>query len=850
MHTHDGQVTLSETINKPMQQAGKSTGAKRWTRLTAHAAGTAWVVLALAATGVHAQNAAQSAALARLFKASPNVYLPSGLESTTIGLSLPTGLTFDSAGNIYIADTGDNLVREVNLAGIISTVAGNGAQGFAGDGGTATDAQLDSPAGVAVDSSGNIYIADTNNNRIREVSGGIINTIAGTGSVGYSGDGGAATSATLAGPTAVALDAAGNVYIADTDNFCIRKITGATISTVAGNGMEAYSGDGGLATAASLDLPQGVAVDSAGNIYIADTNNQRVRKVAATTGIITTIAGTGVSAFNSDGAATSAALASPRGIAVDPSGNIYVADSGNDRIRVISSGSITTIAGVGVQGFSGDTGSSTSAALDSPYAVAVNGNQVMFSDTNNNRVRSVTSSTVNTVAGLAPATAESLVIGTAFTGVYGTGTLTATFANNGQTGTGMVTFYDGQGASPAVIGTAALSGNAASVSTGTLAAGTHSIIATYSGDTNNPAIASGVYVYIVTPAPLSAVANAVNLLYGQTIPALTGTLTGVVPQDTSKVSAVYSTTATITSDPGAYPIAVKLAGAAAANYTVSLGAGSGSVIIAKAPTTVTLHASNNFPILGTPVTLTAVVASTTSGTPTGTLNFYNGATLLNATPLTLVNGSASLTISTLPLGAQSITAVYNGSVDFIVNTSSALTPTVLSPEFTLTASPASQTILPGQSAAYTATFTPVNATFLYPVTYSVSGLPNGVTAIFNPTSIATGAGTTKATMTVSASTLAELHKGSPPLGGLPASSALAFLLLPFVFSKRTRRAATRLSRSGKLLLALLALAAAAGAVTGCGGGGFFGHTTNNYTVTVTAVSGPVTHTANVTLTVQ
>lgn len=810
----------------------------------------ALAMLVVAVSGAHAQNAAQRAALARLLNVQPNVYLPSGVESSTIGLSLPTALTFDSAGNIYIADTGDHLVREVNLAGIVSTVAGNGSQGFTGDGGSAINAQLDSPSGVAVDASGNIYIADTNNNRIREVSGGIITTIAGTGAKGYSGDGGPAVSATLAQPTAIAVDSAGNIYIADTNNQCIRKITGTTITTVAGDGVQGYAGDGGLATAANLNSPSGVAVDAAGNLYIADTDNERVRMVTASTGMITTIAGTGVAGFNADGAATAAELASPRGVTVDPSGTVYVADSDNDRIRTIRSGVITTIAGMGVQGFMGDAGSSTNAVLDSPGAVAVNGNSVLFSDTNNNRVRGVINGTINTTAGTPASGAESLVVGSAFSGVYGTGTLTATFSNNGQTGTGTVSFYDGAGASPATIGTVPLAGNAASISTGTLTAGSHNIIATYSGDSQNAAITSGIYVYVVTPASLTAVANGVSQLYGQAIPTLTGTLTGVVPQDTNNVSAVYSTTATITADPGTYPISVTLAGSAASNYTVSLGSGSGSVVIAKAPAKVTLGANNSSPILGTPVTLTATVASTTSGTPTGTVNFYNGATLLNSTPIALTNGSASLAISTLPVGAQSLTAVYSGSVDFLTNTSAAFTATVISPEFTIAASPATQAILPGQSAAYTVTFTPTNSTFVYPVSYSVSGLPNGVTALFNPTSIATGAGTTKVTMTLSASTLADLHKNSRPFHGLPASSTLAFLLLPFVFSKRTRRAVRHLSRSGKLLLALLALAAAAGAVTGCGGGGFFGHTTNNSTVTVTAVSGPATHSTTVTLTVQ
>ena len=218
-----------------------------------------------------------------------------GVQATTVPLSLPGGLAYDSLGNLYIAATNDHVVRVVSPTGVINTYAGAGAQGYSGDGGAATSAQLDSPAGIAVDSSNNVYIADTHNNRIREVlaSTGAINTIAGTGAAGFAGDGAAATAALLNYPTSVAVDSAGNVYIADTHNHRIREIKSGTISTVAGDGEQFYSGDGGLATAAGLDSPNGVAVDSAFNIYIGDTHNQRVRLVTFSTGTITTLAGTG-----------------------------------------------------------------------------------------------------------------------------------------------------------------------------------------------------------------------------------------------------------------------------------------------------------------------------------------------------------------------------------------------------------------------------------------------------------------------------------------------------------------------------------------------------------------------------
>lgn len=812
-------------------------------------AAVAGLVLGLGAPIALAQNAAQTAALARLGRAQLNPHpQSSNAEATNTSLYLPSGLAFDTAGDLFIADTANHLVLEVNLAGIISTVAGTGEQGFGGDGGAASSALLDSPIGVAVDAAGNLYIADTHNQRIRKVSGGVITTIAGTGAAGFSGDGAAATAATLNQPTGVAVDSNGNVYIADTNNHRIREITAGLLTTVAGNGEQTYSGDGGLATAAGLDSPSGIAVDAAFNLYIGDTQNQRVRMVTFSTGIIFTLIGTGVKGFNGDGAGSTTELAGPRGVAVGANGSVYVADSDNQRIRSLAAGQVTTIAGSGDQGYTGDTGNATSAELDTPRAVAVLGSLIALADSQNESVREVSGNTVNTTAG-APTSTESIVLHGLTTALYGTGTLTATFSNGSNTATGQVVFYDGLGASPAVAGTASLSANTAVLNTSLLAAGLHYLVASYAGDANNPAITSGVYVLEVTPVQLTAVANAVNLLYGQAIPTLTGTLSTVLTQDTGKVTASFTTTATITSAPGAYPIVVALAGSSAGNYTVVLGSGSGSVLIAQAPSKTTLAASSQSPIFGTSLTLTATVASTTSGTPTGTISFYNGATLLNTTPATLTGGVATLALTTLPVGAQSITAVYSGSTNFLASTSSAVTPAVLSPDFTIAASPSAQSVLPTQSVNYTVTLTPVNPTFVYPVSLSASGLPTGVTAVFAPSSIATGAAVSTTVLTLSTSAQAGLENRPRPWGGIPVSTALGLLMLPLAFTRRMRTTARKLARSGRVLAALLALAAAS-ALVSCGGGGYFSHATQSYTVTITAVSGPDTHSTNVTLTVQ
>ena len=278
-----------------------------------------------------------------------------GGPASAARLEFPTGVAVDGEGNVYIADSGNRRIRRVDLAGTISSFAGTGEPGFSGDGGPASAARLDFPTGVAVDGEGNVYIADSGNRRIRRVDlAGTISSFAGTGEPGFSGDGGPASAARLGNPWNVAVDGEGNVYIADSGNRRIRRVDLAgTISSFAGTGEPGFSGDGGPASAARLGNPWNVAVDGEGNVYIADSGN-RIRRVDLA-GTISSFAGIGEPGFSGDGGPASAArLGYPEGIAVDGEGNVYIADSSNRRIRRVDlAGTISSFAGTGEPGFSG-----------------------------------------------------------------------------------------------------------------------------------------------------------------------------------------------------------------------------------------------------------------------------------------------------------------------------------------------------------------------------------------------------------------------------------------------------------------------------------------------------------------
>ena len=308
------------------------------------------------------------------------------------------GIAVDGEGNAYFAADAGNAVFRVDAAtGQLTRFAGTGKAGYSGDHGPAARAQLHLVQGVAVDATGNVYIADSENRRIRKVSNGEITTFAGNGWDGYSGDNGPATSAQLGSLAGVAVDASGNVYIADNLNNVIRKVSNGVITTIAGNGTKLHgavpvdhSDDDGLATSAQLYGPAGVGVDTEGNVYIADLLSGRIRKVSD--GSISTVAEykMGNSYWGDDGPATSAGLCDPSAVAVDALGNVYIAESSPfNAIRKVSGGVIHTIAGNGkATGYSGDNGAATSAQLNNPVALAVDSaGTVYIADAGNHVIR-------------------------------------------------------------------------------------------------------------------------------------------------------------------------------------------------------------------------------------------------------------------------------------------------------------------------------------------------------------------------------------------------------------------------------------------------------------------------------
>lgn len=756
--------------------------------------------------------------------------------ATTVSLMLPSAVAFDSQSNLYIAETARHIIDKVDANGQISRIAGTGIQGFSGDGGPAIQAQFDSPQGLALDSSNHLYITDTHNNRVRrlDLATGFITTVAG-GAPGFSGDRGPATAALLNQPTAVAVDSAGSLYIADSFNHRIRRIDSAgIIMSVAGNGVEGFSGDGGPAISAALNSPRGIAVDAARNLYIADTHNNCIRRVDMQTGLISTVAGTGALGSSGDGTlATAAVLALPHGMAMDKDGNLYLADTGNNRIRRIDAktGVITTIAGNDVQSFSGDGGPGIQASLNTPRSAAISGsNLLIVADTGNQRVRQLSAdASLITVAGLGTTTPGVFTLSGPAVTTYGSGRLAATLMAPTRA-QGAVTFFETTSSGTAAVGVANITSNVAFFDLSTFSAGVHNFSASYAGDQTHNSAQSSTLAVSITPLQVNAAITPSMLVYGQPMPGLTGVLSGVLSRDTANVNASFTTTASSLSPVGSYAVTGALSGSAAGNYTLGALA---ALTITPAPTQINFTAPPANADTAQSIPVTAHVLSTTAGSPTGNVTLLDSGMPQMSTQLTSA-GDATFTLSSLAPGAHNISAVYNGDANFKPSASTAYPMLVTSSggapaaDFSLATSGAgSQSASPGTSVNFSFTAqVQGTASLSSPITLAVSGLPQFATASFNPTLIPPGATTTPFTLTIN------IPKSNLYRSGT--SSSILVLAVLFVPLFSTRRFRPRVCLMG---IALLLVCASS---SGCGDRVYTGAQSSSgaktYTITVTGTA--------------
>ncbi len=801
--------------------------------------------------------------LAQLFFA-PGLALAqtSAVPARSVPLLLPSAIAYDAAGNLYIAERQRHSVRKVDALANLSALAGTGTQGFAGDTGPAISAELDSPQGIAVDPAGDVFIADSGNHRIRRVDAntGTIRTIAGNGVAGFGGDGAAALDASFNLPRAICLDATGtNLYVADSRNHRIRHINLTTnrIDTIAGSGTQGFSGDGFPATIASLDSPDSIALDSNGNLYLADTHNQRIRRVATGTGIITTVAGTGALGLASPGApASSAPLALPRGLTVDAAGSLYVADSGNHRILRIdpSSGRISVVAGSAVEGYSGDGNPAIAAGLDSPHSVTLSpAGLVTIADTQNQRVRQLLagpapSTPIQTIAGLGEIVPGIFTLTAPAVISYGSGQLIATL-NTSLPASGQVTFIEVTSAAASALGTSPLAANSAVLSLSTIPAGQHRFQATYAGDAEHGPAQTATVLLTVSPLALVAAPASLSTVYGTPLPALSGSLTGLLAQDAARVTASFSTAASLTSPVGSYPITATLSGPAAADYTLQTN-----------PAQVVITQANSISALSSPAaagsfngSLQLQVSSSTSGTPTGVATLLDNGALLEKANLSSA-GYASFTSLNLSVGAHTLTATYSGDANFLPSSSAPLIESIspaVTPDFSLAATGVTaQTLSAGATVNYTVSLQMTGGGPPGSIALSVSGLPPFTEAAFNPGYIPPGAtAPVTATMTVTSQASPTAASSNRSWSTLALTASL--LPLGFLFHRRreTRHPLPRLALAIPLFACL-------SIITGCGDRIYApsqpGSSTLTYTLTITgtatvASGATLQHAANVTL---
>ena len=685
------------------------------------------------------------------------IYGGDGNAATASSIFLPFGIAVDAAGDLFIADSSNSRIRRVDgKTGIISTIAGTGVIGFSGDGGLATIATLSSPSSIALDPAGNLFFTDSGNNLIRRIDAftGLITTVAGLpGTHGYTGDLGPAIAATLNNPNGIAFDSAGNLYLADTANHAIRKISPAgIISSVAGRGFPAFSGDGGPAVSAGLNSPWSVTPAPAGGLYIADQNNNRIRFIDAS-GTISTVIGTGDAAYGGDnGPAPQAQLNVPASVAIDVAGNLYIADSGNNRVRKISAKTniVTTIAGNSGESISGDSGPADQAGLYGPYTLALdNQGSLLIADVFHNRIRKVAANAATLqfkpmrVGRIASPLAQTLENdGNA---PLTLGTLVPT--SQSQLDPNGTTCDPAAPLSPEA--QCLLSLQFAPTVTGNPVDG---LFTANSDAANSPSVVTLTgQVLDVDPASV-AVTSSVNpsttgspITFSVTVSSGGSTPTGQVtlldaniPLGTAQLAAgglASFTTSTLTS--GQHTITVAYAGDTSNSSAVS------SPVLqlvkdVQAATTTLIASSASPAIAGSSLQLTASVAVSTAGSGTGTISgtvaFVEGPNTLGTADI--VNGNATLSLTTLDAGTHAILAVYSGDAHYAQSTSAPLREVIQTATTKLALSTSASPSFAGASLTLTATILSNGGIPTGPVAFLDAGKPLG-SAPLNAQGIAT-----------------------------------------------------------------------------------------------------------------
>ncbi len=562
--------------------------------------------------------------------------------------------------------------------------------------------------------------------------------------MGFAGDGGPAAAAQLNTPLALALDGSNHLYIADSGNQRIRivDLTTGTIRTLVGNGRQGFSGDNGPALEAALDTPSGLAADRYSNLFISDSGNHRIREVSSASQKIVTLAGDGASGIR---------LTRPEGLSLDLRGGLLISDAATHSIYLfdLASGHMSIVAGLGTQAFEGDRGLATLAMLDSPMGVAFGPTgSIAIADTNNGRLRQVTSEnngTISTIAGAGSRLRGVLALISPSASAYGSAALTATFPSTSLSN-GSVNVYEITSSRSNLLGTSPLVNGAANLSLPALSVGNHQLFATFSGDdAYQPAQSSDVSLTI-SPLSISASVTLPTLVYGQPVPTLLGSLTGVLPQDSANVALSLSFPNLLYPlVPGTYPVQASLTGSAAADYALS--GGSASLTVGKAPAIVSVtHSVSGF--------LIDVASTTAAGRPTGAVALLTAAGNQLASVPVSAAGQTTVSDAGLTPGTYSIAAIYSGDSNFLSARSQQISVTVgasVNPlpgsDFSLTTTGANAlTVQPGGTASYTFGVQAASGALAGPVVLSVQGAPAMSTTNLTPTLVSPG--TTAATVTL------------------------------------------------------------------------------------------------------